>query len=182
MKPKLKLPKAQLVCAVFLFFVTSIFATNIYVKPTGSNTADGLSVANAKKDISVALLLANAGDTIFVAPGIYRDLIKPQKSGTVSNPITLIADTISKIFTSIAPGPAIIDGADSSFNFNMDISNVSYITIKGFTFQNARIHCIRINSAIADIKGINISDCKFVTTPIMIENPAISINFSSNVG
>ena len=126
MNPNFKLPKALLACAVFLFIVTSVFATNIYVKTTGSNTADGLSVTKAKKDVSGALLIANAGDTIFVAPGTYNEMIKPVKSGTVSNPITIIADTASKIFTLVTAGEVIITGMDTA-NYGLNIIDNSFI-------------------------------------------------------
>jgi len=67
--------------------------TIYYVGSGGSNANNGTSWAtrkltlNGAEDIPVA-----AGDSVYVAPGVYRELLTVDVSGTAGNPITYIGD------------------------------------------------------------------------------------------
>ena len=62
--------------------------TDFYVcNETGDDSNIGLE-SQPLKTIHRASTLANAGSTIYVLPGIYRERIIPQKSGIRNKPIT----------------------------------------------------------------------------------------------
>jgi pectin methylesterase-like acyl-CoA thioesterase len=65
-----------------------------YVKPGGSNSLSGTSLANAWASINYAVNFSglSAGDTIKVQPGTYNEIVTITKSGTQGNPITLLGD------------------------------------------------------------------------------------------
>ena len=53
----------------------------IYVSGSVLRSGDG-SIDHPFKTIQEAARVAKAGDTVFVAPGIYREWVKPANSGT----------------------------------------------------------------------------------------------------
>ena len=67
--------------------------TTYYVGTGGSDAANGLSWANRKltlngaEDVPVA-----AGDTVYVGPGTYRELLTVDVSGTAGNLVTYVGD------------------------------------------------------------------------------------------
>ena len=61
-------------------------ARTIYVANNGTDRNDGLTPQSPKRNIENALVVANSGDTIRLAPGIY------QKNVQVTKNITLIGD------------------------------------------------------------------------------------------
>ncbi|MBQ6588880.1 MAG: right-handed parallel beta-helix repeat-containing protein [Butyrivibrio sp.] len=62
----------------------------IYVAGNVLRSGDG-TVNHPFKTIQEAAQLANAGDTVFVGPGIYREWVKPVNSGTKDKRITYIS-------------------------------------------------------------------------------------------
>jgi hypothetical protein len=74
----------------------------LYVAPTGMNSNDGLTPATAVQTIQRGADLAQAGDIVRVAAGIYREAVSVPRSGTAAQPIVFRGD----------PG-AILDGADA---------------------------------------------------------------------
>lgn len=67
--------------------------TDRYVGPGGSDVADGLSWANRKLTLNgVEDTPVVAGDTVYVGPGVYRETLTIDVSGSSGNPITYIAD------------------------------------------------------------------------------------------
>ena len=66
------------------------FAANIYyIRPTGDDQADGLSVAKAWKTLARAVRELRAGDTIYLEPGEYSGDIDLKGSGTAESPIMI---------------------------------------------------------------------------------------------
>lgn len=63
--------------------------TVFFVKPDGSDSNDGLSVASAFQTIGRAVQAADAGDTIYVLEGTYNETISPSTSGTAADPILI---------------------------------------------------------------------------------------------
>jgi hypothetical protein len=59
----------------------------LYVSPSGDDTKDGLSLANAVKTVLHAANLAQAGDIVLVSPGIYREAVDVPHSGSAAQPI-----------------------------------------------------------------------------------------------
>ncbi|WP_066738548.1 right-handed parallel beta-helix repeat-containing protein [Butyrivibrio sp. AE2032] len=74
----------------------------IYVSGNVLRSGDG-SVEHPFKTIQEAALIAQAGDTVLVAPGIYREWVKPVNSGTESDRIK---------YVSTSRGEAVITGAE----------------------------------------------------------------------
>ncbi len=74
----------------------------IYVAGNVLRSGDG-TIKHPFKTIQEAALIATAGDTVYVGPGIYREWVRPVNSGTKENRIT---------FISTARGEAIISGAE----------------------------------------------------------------------
>ncbi|UXI69827.1 right-handed parallel beta-helix repeat-containing protein [Tahibacter amnicola] len=61
----------------------------VYVTPTGNDANNGLSPQAAVQTISRGVAIAQAGDTVLVAPGIYRESVSMPRSGTATQPIIL---------------------------------------------------------------------------------------------
>lgn len=83
-------------------FERTIWVNNV----AGNDQNSGASVETALKSITAAVNLATPGVEIRIAPGIYRESIKINKSGTTVNPIMLIADE--------GLGSVVIRGSESS--------------------------------------------------------------------
>jgi hypothetical protein len=80
----------------------SVAAETLHVDPKGDDQGDG-SEAKPFRTIQHAADLAQAGDTVLVAPGIYRERIAPPRGGKEGTPIT---------FRSSVKHGAIIRGSD----------------------------------------------------------------------
>jgi len=115
-------------------FTAMAQATNLYVSPTGDNSNNGQSWANAKQTIASALSAASAGDTVKVAEGVYNETI-------------VIKDGVS-VFGSYSPTlgirsldatPTIIDGTglNKFLLVKYDTPCTNLTTFDGLIFQNA---------------------------------------------
>jgi len=128
----------------------SLLASEYYVAPSGSDSANG-SRGNPWKSIQHAATKVEAGDTVLVAPGEYQGVVTIKQSGTESSPIH---------FKSFKPREALVEG------FKLD---GDYITIEGFEItsdkndfgvhageahrKNARKGCKILNNYIHDVSG-----------------------------
>jgi hypothetical protein len=146
----------------------------------GNDLNDGSSVSNALKTITKAIEKAYPGHTIIVASGTYNEELIPLRNGKSDSLITFLADTAGIYFTGYY-GQVIINGNDTS-NYGFNLTDRSYIAIKGFTFQNHFLQPIYINSQNSNVSGITIENCKFNNWAIntMTDSSAILIN--SNTG
>ncbi len=83
-----------------------------YVRQTvGDDANDGLSPKTAWQHISKLSKAMEAGDTAYVGPGLYRETIVIENSGTSENKLTFIADTTGQ-HTGDPPGVVMITGAE----------------------------------------------------------------------
>ena len=83
-----------------------------YVRQTVGNDAnDGLSPETAWEHIGKLSTAMHAGDTAYIAPGLYRDQITVLNDGAIDNRITFIADAKGQ-HTGDQPGVVMITGAD----------------------------------------------------------------------
>ena len=65
-----------------------------YVRQTvGADENDGLSPEKAWRSLAKLESALRAGDTAYVGPGLYREMLTVSHSGTAEAPITLIADS-----------------------------------------------------------------------------------------
>src|SRR3954453_3326949 len=96
-----------------------IMAT-IYVSTTGSDTNSGAS-GNPVKSITKAAQLAQAGDTVLVAGGVYNGNVSINKSGTASAQIT---------FKAADGAHVIIDGSQTAAGSDLVTITGSYVTFQ----------------------------------------------------
>lgn len=75
---------------------------------SGNDGNDGLSPAHALSTIQKAASIASQGTTVHILPGIYREAIRPAKSGSVTQPIVYRAEA--------GRNTVIIRGSKSSSN------------------------------------------------------------------
>ena len=103
---------------------------NYYVSKEGSDSNSG-SEASPWLTIQKAAATMTPGDTCFIKKGIYNEQVRPVNSGLPGLPITYCA----------YPGDVpIIDGIGVTYmgyHGLFDISNSSYITVRGLTIRNA---------------------------------------------
>ena len=74
----------------------------IYVAGNVLRSGDG-SIAHPFKTISEAADIAKAGDVVLVAPGVYREWVRPRSSGLDDNRI---------VYKSTTKGEAVITGSE----------------------------------------------------------------------
>ena len=61
-----------------------------YVKTNGNNLNDGLSLANAFASITKGVQVVQPGDTLYIMPGLYSELVALVTSGTSLNRIKIV--------------------------------------------------------------------------------------------
>jgi hypothetical protein len=76
----------------------------LYVAPSGNDGNPGTDPGAPLRTIQRAANLAQAGDLVLIAPGVYRESVGVPRSGTAGQPI---------VFRASAPG-AVLDGADAT--------------------------------------------------------------------
>lgn len=92
---------------------------NWYVNPEGSDSNSGSTPDLSFKTIQHAVDIANPGDTINLAPGIYLQDFVTKKNGTAEQPIIISGTT-----------DAIVKGGQNGRIIQI---NHDYITLRGFT-------------------------------------------------
>lgn len=92
-----------------------------YVIPSGSDSNNGLTLDKPFKTIQKAVELAVAGDTINLAPGIYKQDVLTKRNASPTAPITITG-----------PSAAIVKGGGRARVFEI---NHDYITLSGFTID-----------------------------------------------
>src|SRR5262245_32873126 len=92
-----------------------------YVSPAGDDHNSGTSQAAPFLQIQRAVDLAQPGDVIVLAAGVYRQDVVSRRSGSPDAPITIRGSTT-----------AVVQGAGSDRVIEI---NHSYITLEGFTIN-----------------------------------------------
>lgn len=135
-----------------------------YVGSGGSDSNSGTSWANRKltlngaEDIPVA-----AGDTVYVAPGTYRETLTVDVSGSSGNPITYIGD-YSGANTDGIGGVVRVTGSDNdqtpTRNNAISASGRNYRTFRGFSFDMGNTNQVLFQVGGTSTNWI-IEDCVF---------------------
>jgi hypothetical protein len=131
---------------------------------TGSNANNGTTYALAKANITNALALCAAGDSVKVAPGTYREKVASAANGTAGNPITIIADRTGESTDGIG-GDCRVTGSDndtSATRTNGFAITHNYHTIRGFNIDTTTDVGISFSSSASN--GI-VEDCWVFLTP-----------------
>ena len=95
-----------------------------YVDCHAAHPGDG-SKSRPFRTISQAAFVAQAGDEVLVAPGVYREEVSPRWAGTKEAPIT---------YRSAVPRAAVITGAEPVKNWEPYQGDVWTVTIPNATF------------------------------------------------
>lgn len=95
-------PSVLLACLLFLLFWAPARAAEYFVSPRGSDGSDG-SASHPFRTIQKAADVMRAGDTCTIRAGVYRETVRPKRSGEQGRPIRFTA----------APGEKVVlSGAD----------------------------------------------------------------------
>jgi len=135
--------------------------TTYYVGPGGNDGNSGrtwgtrLATLNGAEDKPVV-----AGDTVYVAPGVYRELLTCDVSGAAGSYITYIADETGE-HTDGVGGPVRITGSDNdqtTARANCIAANArDYRIFRGFDFDFTSSH----NISLTNVDHWWIEDCTF---------------------
>lgn len=118
------------VCAVSL----CASASNKYVSPTGDDSKDGSSWANARATIAACIWSVGSGDTMFIAEGVYHEAISAQSGCTYMGGFNAeTGDRDPEVYESILDGT----GMTSWLLVKYDNDPEARIVIDGLVFQNA---------------------------------------------
>ena len=118
------------VCAVSL----CASASNKYVSPTGDDSKDGSSWANARATIGSSIWSVGSGDTMFIAEGVYHEAISAQSGCTYMGGFNAeTGDRDPEVYESILDGT----GMTSWLLVKYDNDPEVRIVIDGLVFQNA---------------------------------------------
>jgi len=130
--------------------------TTRYVGIGGNDANDGLSWANRKLTLNgVEDTPVAAGDVVYVGPGIYREMLTVDVSGSVGDgPITYIGDYDGS-HTDGVGGEVRITGSDndtsSARDYCISINNKNYRTFKNFKFDLTSIYLVTAVTAASNI-------------------------------
>ena len=128
--------------------------TVYYVGAGGNDGNSGLTWAlrkltlNGAEDVPVV-----AGDTVYVAPGVYRETLTVDVSGGAGTPITYIGD-YRGVYTDGVGGVVRITGSDDDLtparnNCIEHAAAKSYRTFRGFAFDTIISYCLSLTDPIS---------------------------------
>lgn len=80
--------RLALIAGCVVIFAQVAFATTHYVSTTGNDANDGTRPNAPLRNIQYAAQLAQAGDTVLIEGGVYRETVTPLYSGTAGASIT----------------------------------------------------------------------------------------------
>jgi len=162
---------------IFLSYSPTKAAT-YYVSTTGNDANSGTKTS-PWKTLQKATSTVDAGDTIYVRAGIYRETVSISKSGTVDSPITV---------SSYPNEQAIIEGNNtlpgSRYGKLVNI-NGSYTIFKNFEVRNSNGRGIQVSGSYNFVTGNNIHhiwDCGICIkgSNITVENNRVWRSVESN--
>jgi hypothetical protein len=136
--------------------------TTRYVGPGGSDGSDGLSWANRKLTLTgVEDTPVAANDTVYVGPGVYRETLTVDVSGSSGNPITYIGDVTGENTDGVG-GIVRVTGSNddqtATRTYCVTGTSKDYRTFRGFAFDMATVYQIY---AVTSCDGWIIEDCYF---------------------
>ena len=160
-----------------------------YVGSGGNDASAGTSWGARKLTLGGAEAIpVAAGDTVYVGPGVYRELLTVAVSGTNGNPITYIAD-VSGANTDGIGGIVRITGSDNdqanTRSQCVTLTSFNYRTFRGFALDGgsadlfhlvspsnviiedcflqatANIHCVNVSGA--SQAAVTVRRCQIVT-------------------
>ncbi len=147
----------KLVSILFLsIFCSHFYSATYYIAKTGDDNNTG-TISSPWLTIQKGVDITGAGDTVFVREGTYNERVLFSHSGIATNTI-VITNFLNDIV--VIDGNGISWGA--SWNGLVDLSDVNYIELDGFSVQNADYTGVWIENA-------RISPLKIVKLTILIQ-------------
>lgn len=155
-----------------------------YVRPDGNNTNNGLGpditgINKAFATISKAASVLVAGDTVYIAPGTYRESVTPTNNGSPGLPITYKGDRKCEFFPGLTIGDVILSGLDAETSISRTRSTLfggtkSYINISNLDFENS-------SCGILMGSNCNIENCNLTKGMLGYTNGAIQVGSTSTI-
>jgi hypothetical protein len=163
---------------------------NFYVRKSGNDSNNGLSPGAAKLTIGSAVAAASAGDTIYVGAGYWHEQLTLSKSGTSTDPYTLVGDVTGEhtgdpglvIWTTIGDH---LKSAQSTADGNLlgliALETFHWWTFRGFSFYGGQSTYTLVWANIGgsgnnNLEGIVFEDCTFCSY-----NSAFNLRFHTGV-
>jgi hypothetical protein len=135
-----------------------------YVRADGNNSNAGTGIASTQawQTISKALGATGitGGDTVYIAPGVYRESVTVSFSSTASTTY-IIGDPRAEIFPNIAPSPVRVSCYTSGDNVNVVDTNYN-ITATGksnISFKNLWLESFNTSIGLSSCNGIIFDNC-----------------------
>jgi hypothetical protein len=150
--------KRFLVLLFVSVFINLALAKNYYVSKSGSSSNAGTSINKAFDSINNAISIAEPGDTIFVLPGTYAELITINgKNGAPDKPICILG------YSDDSANYPIIDGQSPEPSGNgwddwIHMDSSSWIVIAKMEFVRGWTYPIQITNS----SYISFDSCKFL--------------------
>lgn len=136
-----------------------------YVAKTGNDTTRDGSEGNPWLTIQKAANTLQAGDKVYIKTGTYRELVKPENSGTAENPITY----------EVYPGDSVvINGSDEITDWQVHSGSIYKSTLSWYSshlYQDSQ----RLNISREPNSGYYVSDNATDTT--MVDTDLIDRNW-----
>jgi len=162
-----------------------------YVRTDGSdgNAGTGIASTQAWQTISKALGATGitGGDTVYVAPGVYREAVNITFSST-ANTAYIIGDPKAEIFTSISQNPVRI--SSMSTGDNVSVVNTNYILSatgkSNVSFKNLWIESYATAVGLTSCNGFLFDTClitprsAFIASNIILRQDSSTIPHSFN--
>jgi hypothetical protein len=130
---------------------------SIYVSPNGDDLNNGLSINQPMKTIDAALIFTSAGDTLYLLPGTYRQIVHlVGKKGLPEKPIYIEGYSRSAGQKPVIDGGALVPSSIVA-NIWMTVQNSEWIEIGNIMFQNGWTNPIPVYNS----SYLSFNDCIF---------------------
>ncbi len=117
---KSSIVKLCLILTFLLYLSATGWCTTYYVsQKSGNDNLAGTSLNAAWKTIKKANKTVKPGDVVYIRGGVYKEIIRPDRSGAAENYITYAAYQKEEVII-------------TDVHFGADLSNRSYIKVDGF--------------------------------------------------
>jgi len=158
-------PLFVLMAQLSVISAEAVFPATYYVSPQGADTQSGRSGGEAFRSIQRAVQSSLPGDTIFVLPGTYREVISiHDKNGLSDRPLCLIGYATQATDYPIIDGGAPVPSSTAS-NFWMTISRSSWIEVARLAFRDGWTSPIQVENS----SYLSFRECRFYGGKRVIE-------------
>jgi hypothetical protein len=119
----------------------------IFVSPNGNNDNSGLTINDPFLTINHAVDIAAPGDTVYLLPGKYREIINlNSKNGEAEKPICIFGYSNDKNNYPVIDG-GLVKPSDSAENYWMVFDNSNWVKVGRIKFKNGWRDPIQIDNS-----------------------------------